>query len=250
MLDYVIQALATEGLIWICLAALIAGTVRGFAGFGTAMIYLPVAGSFLDPVTALVSMLVMDMVGPVPNIPRAWREAKRPELAKLLIGAACVLPLASFVLTAMSPEFFRYLVSFVALSLLILLISGVRYRGAFKNWMLYGTGGLGGFLGGVSGVPGPPVIMIYMASENPPAVIRAVNTLYLWFFDFGFTLIFFLRGLLTFSAMALGVIVTAPYLFGIVIGQAIFDPEKEKLYRWVAYGIIATSAIRGLPFWG
>ncbi|MEM7243152.1 MAG: sulfite exporter TauE/SafE family protein [Pseudomonadota bacterium] len=250
MQELLTTALATEGLIWIILAAFLAGLVRGFAGFGTAMIYLPVAGSYLDPVAALVSLMVMDFFGPLPNLPRAWKDARRDQLVKLLIGMLVVLIPASFILTAMSPEIFRYLVSLIALTLLVLLMLGVRYRGEFRNWMLYGTGGLGGFLGGVAGVPGPPVIMIYMASENPPAVIRAVNMLYLWFFDFAFAAIFLLRGLLSISAIGIGAVVTLPYLLGNVIGQRIFDPNKETLYRWVAYVIIAISALRGLPIWG
>ena len=250
MIDILTTALATEGLIWIAVAAFVAGLVRGFAGFGTAMIYLPVASSFLDPVAALVSLMVMDFFGPIPNLPRAWNDARRDQLAKLLVGMLVVLIPASFVLTAMSPEIFRYLVSFIALTLLVLLMLGTRYRGEFRDWMLYGTGGLGGFLGGVAGVPGPPVIMIYMASDNPPAVIRAVNMLYLWFFDLAFTTIFIIRGLLSISAIAIGAVATLPYLIGNIIGQRIFDPEKEKVYRWVAYAIIAISALRGLPIWG
>ena len=88
------------------------------------------------------------------------------------------------------------------------------------------------------------------ASENPPAVIRAVNMLYLWIFDIAMVLVFALRGLLSLAAMTVGIIVTAPYLIGNIIGQKIFNPEKEKLYRWVAYSIIAISALRGLPIWG
>ena len=153
MIDILTTALATEGLIWIAVAAFVAGLVRGFAGFGTAMIYLPVASSFLDPVAALVSLMVMDFFGPIPNLPRAWNDARRDQLAKLSVGMLVVLIPASFVLTAMSPEIFRYLVSFIALTLLVLLMLGTRYRGEFRDWMLYGTGGLGGFLGGVAGVP-------------------------------------------------------------------------------------------------
>ena len=50
---------ATEGVFWIALAAFVAGIVRGFTGFGTAMIFLPVAGSFLSPITALTVLTVM-----------------------------------------------------------------------------------------------------------------------------------------------------------------------------------------------
>ena len=250
MHDLIQTALSQEELIWISIAAFVAGLVRGFSGFGTAMVFLPVAAQFLDPVSALVCLMVMDMIGPIPNLPRAWRDSKRSELIKLVLAAAIILPFATFILTSMSPEFFRYTVSFVALILLALLVLGVRYRGEFKNWMLYGAGGLGGFLGGVSGVPGPPVIMIYMASENPPSVIRANNMLYLFMVDVVIISIFFIRGFLAIPPIILGLIVSIPYTLGNILGQKIFDPEREKIYRGVAYIIIAVSALRGLPIWG
>ena len=43
------QALQFEGLIWLITAALLAGFVRGFSGFGSALIFMPLAGQFLPP---------------------------------------------------------------------------------------------------------------------------------------------------------------------------------------------------------
>lgn len=250
MLELFQTALAQDGLIWICLAGFVAGLVRGFSGFGTAMVFLPVAAQFLGPVNAILCLMAMDVIGPLPNLPGAWRDSKRNELYKLLIATLVVLPFATILLTSMSPEFFRYTVSTVALTLLLLLMLGVRYRGEFRSWMLYGAGGLGGFLGGISGVPGPPVIMIYMASENRPSVIRANNMLYLFGFDLLMVFVFLVRGLLTIPPLIIGLVAAVPYLLGNIVGKKIFNPEKEKIYRTVAYLIIAISAIRGLPIWG
>ena len=49
MPDTLLQAWATPGLIWLLVAIGIAGIVRGFTGFGTALIFVPVAGIFLSP---------------------------------------------------------------------------------------------------------------------------------------------------------------------------------------------------------
>jgi len=250
MIDMFAQALQTPDLWWVCVGALIAGIVRGFAGFGTAMIYLPIALTVLDKEVALVTLLVMDLIGPIPGVPRFLRDGKPSELWKLLLGCAIVTPLTIiFIFEAISQDALRYTVSIVALVLLTMLILGVRYRGVFKDWMLYATGAISGFLGGTSGVPGPPVIMIYMASENPPQVIRANNSLYLLIFDIMMLVVFALRGLLTLSAIILGIIIALPYLLGNQIGTWIFNPTYEKLYRIVAYIIIGTSALMGLPLW-
>lgn len=250
MIDALQQAISFEHLWWLCLGGLIAGVVRGFAGFGTAMIYLPFAGQVLDPIPALITLMVIDIIGPAALIPRAVRDGHPGDVGRLILGCFIVLPFAIALLVMMSPEVFRYAVSAVALVLLALLMAGVRYRGRLKPWMLYLTGGIGGFLGGTVGVPGPPVIMIYMASTHPPAVIRANNMLYLWIFDFALLAIFVVRGWLTWFVSALGLIVAVPYLIGNLIGSWIFDPEKEQMYRRIAYLIIGISAVRGLPIWG
>jgi len=245
-----IDALQTPDLWWVCFGALMAGLVRGFAGFGTAMIYLPIALTVLDKPTAIVTLLVMDLIGPIPLVPRKIRDGNMPELGKMVLGAAIMLPIAIiFIFEAVSQEAMRYIVSFVALTLLVLLIFGVRYRGVLKNWMLYLTGALGGFLGGVSGVPGPPVIMIYMASTKPPSTIRANISLYLVCFDVLMMIIFVVRGLLTVMGLVLGAIVAVPYLIGNQLGAWIFNPDYEQTYRYVAYVIIGTSAVMGLPLW-
>ena len=84
-MDWLAQALATEGLVWLAFAAFLAGIVRGFSGFGTAMIYLPVASQFLTPFEALITLMVMDFFGPLPlpRRPRSQRRsAPRPDRAR------------------------------------------------------------------------------------------------------------------------------------------------------------------------
>ncbi len=243
------DVLATDGLIFIVMATFVAGLVRGFAGFGTAMIYLPVASQIIPPVWALTAMVLFDVFGPLPNLPRAIRDGYPRDVIRLGVGLAVGLPVGVFLLTISSPEVFRYSVSLLALTLLVLLISGFRYRGELTKPLVYGTGGIGGFLGGVSGLAGPPVIMLYMASTQPAKVIRANTTLFLWIADIAMLVLFAIWGLLHPTALLIGLVLILPYLIATIIGAALFDPTRESLYRWIAYGIIAASAISGLPIW-
>ena len=50
--------------------------------------------------------------------------------------------------------------------------------------------------------------------------------------------------------MILGIMVAIPYAMGTTLGGMLFRPGYERVYRGVAYAIIAISAIRGLPIWG
>jgi uncharacterized membrane protein YfcA len=240
-------ALSTPGLVWLIAAALIAGLVRGFAGFGSAMVFMPVAAQVLPPVSTLTALLVMDMIGPVPHLPRALKLAHRGDILRLLAGMVVALPLGLWLLVSLPVDLFRYGVSAVSMVMLVALAAGLRYRGALRRWMVYATGALGGFLGGTTGLSGPPVVLLYMASPHPAQTIRANLLLYLAGVV-GVTLAMLgFSGRLEAQAVVLGLMLTLPFLGANLIGGRLFDPERERAYRAVAYVIIAVSALSGLP---
>jgi uncharacterized membrane protein YfcA len=191
---------------------------------------------------------VKDLIGPLPNVPRAWRDGHPGDIARLGVGLVIAMPFGVWALTLVPVEVFRYGVSFVALALLVLLVMGFRYRGVLTKKLIYLTGGLGGLLGGSVGIPGPPVIMLYMASTHPPEVIRANNMIYLIFADIVLLGLLVAFGEFVPGAIALGLLLALPYLLGNVAGGAIFRPGHERTYRAVAYAIIFVSALNGLPF--
>ncbi|MDU8911106.1 sulfite exporter TauE/SafE family protein [Aestuariicoccus sp. MJ-SS9] len=249
MPDPLAQLAALPGLGWIAAAGFVAGLVRGFAGFGTAMIFLPVAGQFLPPIGALTTLIVMDAFGPLPNLRRAWRDGQPADVFRLIAGTLVMLPIGLALLLAVAPEVFRYAVSIVALVLLACLIAGLRYRGKLRPPMVYGIGGLAGFLGGVAGVPGPPVILFYMASPLPASAIRANTMWYLFLFDLVFLGVMYVADQLLLEFILVGLAVAIPVVIGNVAGAAMFRPGWERQYRALAYAIIAVSALSGLPLW-
>ncbi len=243
------QALATEGLLWLVLAVVVAGLVRGFSGFGSAMIIMPVASSVLSPVEAIIFLVAAELLGPLPNLRAALRDGTPREIGTLMIGALVALPVGLWCLTLISPVAFGWFISAVVLVLLALVVSGWRLKGALTRPMTVGTGALGGFMTGFAGIPGPPVIMLYMASTLPISVIRANFLLYLVAIDLVLFAFMWVSDLMVWKIALLGLLVGIPNLIANVIGARLFDPRAEVLFRRVAYIIIALSAIIGLPLW-
>ncbi|NNF91515.1 MAG: sulfite exporter TauE/SafE family protein [Boseongicola sp.] len=242
-------AFQTPGLWFLIFGAALAGVVRGFVGFGTAMVYLPIAAQVLTPFEALTTLIVKDLTGPLIHVPRALRDGHPADVLRLALGALLGVPLGVWVLSQIAPEVFRWGVSLIALTLLVLLVGGVRYRGRMTRPLVFGTGFAGGILGGSAGLPGPPIILLYMASTLPVSAIRANSTLYLILADVLLMVVFWWNGYLVAAALALGVLMIVPYTFGNWLGARLFRPEAERFYRYAAYAIIAGSAIMGLPFW-
>lgn len=242
-------ALAFDGLGWLFAGTILAGFVRGFSGFGTALVFMPVAGQLMPPIWALTVLVVMDLFGPIPNLPRARRDGDLREVALLSGAMVIALPLGLMVLSSIRPEIFRYAVSALALLVPVLLLMGLRYRGAMNAPVLLGTGGLSGFLGGVVGVPGPPVILLYLASTRLAAQVRANILMYLFIFDIALIAVLAFQDRLETVPVILGLLLALPVMLANMAGAAIFRPDRERPYRAAAYMIIAAAAISGLPVW-
>ncbi len=234
---------------WLVLAAVLAGLVRGFSGFGTALVFLPVAGQVMPPFAAVTTLIVMDLVGPLPNVPRALRDGVPRDVGRLVAGMVLTLPLGIAVLARIPAEVFRYGVSGLSLAMLALLVLGLRYRGRVTPPLVYATGALSGVFGGAAGVPGPPVILFYMASPLPVAAIRANVLLFLIATDVALLAGYAVSGRLVLPALATGALLVLPYTLANVAGAAIFRPERERLYRVAAYLIVGGAAVLGLPLW-
>lgn len=249
MLETLEGVFQTAGLIWLGLGVVAAGLVRGFAGFGSGMIIMPVASAVLSPVAAVTFMMMAELLGPLPNLPAAWRDGSPRDVGRLMLGALITVPIGIFCLSLMDADFFGWVVSISVAILLALLITGWRYQGTLTSKLTILTGGLGGFMGGFAGVPGPPVIMLYMASRLPITVIRANFLLYLLAIDLVMIVVFFALDLFVWKIAVLGLMAGIPNVIANMIGARLFNPNAEVIFRRVAYLVIATSAILGLPIW-
>lgn len=241
------EILATEGLGWLLFAAVLSGFVRGFSGFGTAMVYMPFAGAVLSPVWALTTLYVFDLFGPLPNVPRAMKDGRPRDILWLLLGAVVLVPLGVYLLSFVEPSVFRWTVATITLGLIVVLVFGWRLKREMGNKTLFATGAMSGFLAGVAALPAPPVILLYMSSRDKVATIRANILLYILLVDLLVLLMLGLTGQLLLVPVMIGAILIVPFLIANVIGAFLFRPEYEKLYRYAAYGLIAVAAVTSLP---
>ena len=235
-----------EELKWLAVGAVLAGIVRGFSGFGTAMVFLPFASAVVQPVWAVIILCIMDIIGPSIMSPRLARDANPGELARLSIGAAVTMPFGIALLEVLSLDMFRNTVSVLTLLLVAIMASGWRYRGRSSNLAVFGIGGFSGLLAGSTGVPGPPIMLFYLARPLPPACIRANIFLYLIVADVLLLAMLSFRGWLSPEPVYAGFAVAVIYLGALAVGSLFFRPDREGEYRIAAYAIIAGSAILGL----
>ncbi|MGX0976586.1 putative membrane protein YfcA [Roseovarius sp. MBR-51] len=240
---------ATPGLIWLMLAIGFAGIVRGFTGFGTALIFVPVAGMFLPPQIIVGVITLTGIASTSALLPRAWKHADRREVAVLACAALVTVPVGLWLMAQLDPVSIRWVVAVVGSVTLGALITGWRFSGHVSRPMLVAIGGVAGVIGGLTGLTGPVVILFYLAGQSVAQSVRANTILFLAALDVVIVVNLLLRGAVNGQIFLLALVLAVPYFITSLIGQSLFDPRHERLYRWVAYGVIGLAVLSGLPIW-
>jgi len=241
---------ALPGLWVLCAAMLVAGLVRGFTGFGTAMIFVPVAGRYLAPEQVIAVMALTGLASAGALVPRAWREGERAEVGRLALAACLTVPVGMALIPLVPNLAIRWIAISIAAITLIALVAGWRYQHAPGSKGLLGIGAGAGLMGGLAGLTGPLVILFYLAGTAPSRTVRANTILFLAALDVVLVANLAMRGEITAPILVLAACLGVPYLLATALGQAAFRPGREGLYRNVAYAVIGVAILTGLPLWG
>jgi uncharacterized protein len=239
--------LGTNAAIAICAIAFVAGTARGFSGFGSALIFMPLASSMAAPRLVAALLLVIDFVSAAPLVPNAWKHADRKATAVMVSGALIGVPLGTYFLSRLDPVTTRWIISGFVFALLLLLLSGWRYRGRDYPAISVGIGGLSGFCSGLAQTGGPPIVGYWLGRPLPAAIARANILLFFAASDFFSAVSYWLSGLITSDAIRFSFLVGPVYGLGVWFGASLFGRASETLFRGVCYALIAAAVVIGLP---
>ncbi|TMM54263.1 sulfite exporter TauE/SafE family protein [Sulfitobacter sabulilitoris] len=249
MPDIAAQTLALPGLVWVVAITLVAGIVYGFAGFGAALVFMPVASVFVPVEVAVAAFSVSALASLVTVVPRAWAQADRPATLWMIGCATLTAPLGIWVLRTTDVATLRWGLLIVVAVTLLALMTGWRYSTRPGRMTRAGVGLGTGFLGGATGLLGPIVILFQLSGGDTVARSRANTLVFLTVTSLLLLPFMALQGILSPEAVALGLVLLVPYGLGARIGQGLFDPARETLYRNCAYCIIAAAIVLGLPLW-
>jgi uncharacterized membrane protein YfcA len=251
VIDALGPVLAEPGLPFAAAVALVAGLVYGFAGFGSALIFIPLTTLVLPPAVAIAAFSLLALAALVTVVPRAWGLADRRAVGVMLAASVLVTPVGVLVLRIASEEVLRAIVAGLTLATLAALVAGWRVPVGAGLRTRAGIGALSGLAGGATGLNGPPVILFNLGTEGQPvAVTRANLAVFLTFSSLAILPQLWVQGVLPPRGLGIGAILFLPYALGTWAGARVFRPERAGIYRRIAYALIGAAGVAALPIWG
>jgi uncharacterized protein len=225
----------------------LSGFVRGFSGFGSALIYIPLIAAVYEPRIAAATLLLIDLVGSAPftirEVPRCnWRE-----VLPITIAATAAVPFGTMALILVDPIVLRWIIAVLVLGLLAVLSAGWRYHGPPTLPASLGVGVIAGLGSGAVQIAGPAVIIFWLGGTSHAAVVRANLMVFFLLMGIITGVVYLTQGILTADVLALSVLLGMPFIVAMWAGARAFRGASEQTYRRAAYAIIALAALVSLP---
>ena len=238
--------LAPEQIAVAIAAALGAAFVRGLAGFGMAILLVPVLGLAIPPAEAVV---VANWLGLLIGFVGLKQILTASERSAFVISGVAVAatPLGVWLLSVTDPSLARLLIALIAFGAFLLVLLPKKPAHYAPGRIETGATGLAsGVLTGFAGMPGPPVVPFYLRREITPQLARAsMMTIFMAtsFAGVGSALVL---GVATWREPMLAALLFPGVLLGNWLGHKAFGKVSDAAWRSFTGGVLGLAAAAAL----
>lgn len=230
--------------------ALAAGIVRGFSGFGSAMILAPIYASVFGPVTAVPAVLALEALISLPLLKSSVNSAQYDTVFRMFVAAIAGATLGMGIAATLPINAVKAIVAYIVLVFAVLMAfqkPGSELSLPVTKPLKYVAGGASGLFGSISGMTGPPAVLLMLNSNASPLSIRATLIIYFMLIDFSLVIGY---GLMEkqFHLEWLGLVVVSliPMTVGSWLGGYLLQFASERLFRNLTLSMVALAAIISL----
>jgi hypothetical protein len=240
------QSVLQPELLVAMVATILAGIVRGFSGFGAAMMQAPVFALLFAPTQAVAIMTGLGTLASLQLLRGVARHVDWRQIVPITLAALVTVPVGSLLLVALAPELMRRGISGMVLVLVLVLMTGWRYPGRRGPWAAAGAGALSGVINGATGVGGPPVVLYLLAGPDSARTNRANLICYFTFLGAATWASLVWHGVITLETIWRTLALWPVQIVSLWFGSWLFTRVNDALYRKLALVVLLAVALFGL----
>ena len=233
-------------LVIVLVAVTIAGLLRGFVGFGAALISVPVFSLVLGPQAAIAVNTVMGLPAVFQLLPEAVRRAERPFVLPICVATFVAAPIGTWALVTADPALMTVAISALVLLMVAILASGWRLQGRIGVRKLIAAGVAGGLVQGVAGLGGPPVVAVALSRPGEASQQRANVLAVMTAIALSSILPLLYYGLFTRQTVVIGLVLIPIYSAATALGARYFALGGQRHYRRAALAMLAAIGVATL----
>ncbi|MGI9310661.1 MAG: sulfite exporter TauE/SafE family protein [bacterium] len=219
-------------------AASLAGFSRGFCGFGAAIIYIPLVSIAYDPVIAVVTLFLVDILPSLPIVYKSFRKFDYSLVVPMLLGAIIFSPMGVFILLTMDKQIMELIIGVLIFVLTVRLLTNYQplFAASKKNSVIFGS--ISGIFGGAAGLYGPPAILYLLGASNNAKQTRRNIFVFLTIESVFLGAYYLFYDMYTAQHFHITAYLLPFYAFTIWLGSRKFVTIDENGYRKILMGIL------------
>ena len=152
---------------------LVAAFIRGYSGFGFALVGVAGISLVTAPSVAVPVVLILEVAASLLLLPPVLRQVAWRPVLLLLAGAAVLTPIGALFLIRAPADAVRVALAGVIAAAALVLLRAPRAHRQPGTPETLAVGGIAGLLNGAFGTSGPPIVLSFVGSQPTAAVTRA-----------------------------------------------------------------------------
>ena len=209
----------------------VGGILRGFMGFGPALLTISILAFIYSPIEALVIHIIMEIPSTLFLMPNALKHSQKNEMLPMFIAMAITIPLGMYLVVLLDPQIIRRTISIIVLLLIGMLSYGWSFKQKIGLKTMIASGSIGGLVQGVAGMGGPPIVTILLARGDNSDISRS-NILLLMagivFFSIASQLYY---KLMTIELVIIGFLASPIYILTTFTGSKFYNSKGKRVHQ-------------------
>jgi len=221
---------------------LIAAMVQSAAGFGFALLAVPLMALAIPTETAVVVAVSLGMLTSSTQAIAQREHGDRPTILRMLIGAAVGAPFGLLVLSLASNQQLKFGLAAVIIAFLVINLRGIAIERGTRVVDVV-AGAISGVLNTALSTNGPPLVMALHARHLTPSVFRATISAVLAGTGVITIGLFLASGRYGADVRELLVVAIPATIFGYLVGARLRPRIVPSRFRKVVLALLVATAI-------
>lgn len=222
-------------------AVFVSALVAGLAGFGFALVLVPLLLLVYEPAAVIPINAALSMFTTTTIAFEARRDVEFGAIGLLLPFSLAGLIAGTEVLRVVNPNYLQVAVGVVVVVSVLLMFGGLRLPGSGSRWGDGVAGSASGLLATTAGISGPPVMLLLASRGLSKHAFRANIALYFVFTSFASLVVLSLRGFMEPVYLLLAALLVPAAFAGKMAGAALLARFSERTFRGLTLALILAT---------
>lgn len=230
----------------VAVSVFVGGFMRGFVGFGGALVSMPVLSMAFGPKLAVAVATVISVPATLQLLPQAIRDSERHVVLPVAVAIFLAAPLGCAILVAADPAIMKIAISALVVAMVAMLSSGWTFKAEATLGSLLAAGVAGGLIQGSAGIGGPPVVAVALARPGAPKLQRANVLGLMTAMALSSVPPLLAYGLITQRALVTGLVLLPIYSTATALGSRYFSTGGARHFRTAAFTTLGAIGVAKL----